>query len=143
MVQWSPFPPFHPCEHPCSLIVNSSNELELYHQRTELITNFFLKKNWLIDEFFFSAKVVTIRNGKSISEKCLLLRNISGLGPVLQAVLYDVDNQLHNIIPGKEVRCCLRLSRSRFYVIRIKNAGAGMGELCNRLQNICNLVMTD
>lgn len=106
----------------------------------------FFNQFWLYSFYIFSlfsGKVVTIRNGKNQTEKILLLRNDSGTGPVLSAILYDVDNQLCKIIPGNTIKCCLRFSTSQFYVLKIMKAGTGSEGLCNRLQNICNLLMTD
>ncbi|XP_058066285.1 uncharacterized protein LOC131215903 [Anopheles bellator] len=83
------------------------------------------------------ASVLAIRAGSRATEKVLLLRN-RNVGPVLQAVFYEIDTGLTPLAIGDRVRCVGRLQTngSRFQILKITHTTDQYERAIVRLQTV-------
>ncbi|XP_052871787.1 uncharacterized protein LOC128277378 [Anopheles cruzii] len=83
------------------------------------------------------ASVLAIRAGSRATEKVLLLRN-RNVGPVLQAVFYEIDVGLTPLAMGDRVRCVGRLQSngSRFQILKITHTTDQYERAIVRLQTV-------
>lgn len=113
---------------------------EVFGKYAEGYPLFFVSHLHFLFTFYFAgANVLSIRNTGSI-EKLLIVRN--NTGPVMQAVYYEIDYGLPDIVVGNSLRIIGRMvGINRMQVMKISKLTASQTKLATRLETISSFIV--